>query len=132
MQFESGRNSSAVVHLVSECFWCFVAFVFGVHHPNFPLFLQMGKFGPHPHHSAFGGAAALGVGCSCAWGLIFIGGLELVVATVLLVGGIGQTFLNSKRFPYIFPASGHGVLVQTGVFSIGGGLFSGVPCGEGL
>ena len=39
-----------------------------------------------------------------------MGGLELVGVTVLLVGGISQSFLNSKRFPDIFPASGHGVL----------------------
>ena len=61
-----------------------------------------------------------------------MGGLELVAVTVLLVGGIGQSFLNSKRFPDIFPASGHGVLAQTGMFSNGGGSFSGVPSGEGL
>ena len=96
------------------------------------MFLQMGQFSPHPHCSAFGGVAALGVGCSCAWGSIFMGGLELVVVAILLVGGISQSFLNSKRFPDIFSALGHGVLVQTGVFSIGGGLFSGVPSGEGM
>ena len=70
----------------------------------------MGQLGAHPHYSVFGGAAALGVG-SCAWGSIFMGGLELVAVTVLLVGGIGLSFLISKRFPDIFPASGHGVLV---------------------
>ena len=42
MHFESGGNSSAVVHLVSECFWCFVEFVFGVHHPNLPLYFANG------------------------------------------------------------------------------------------
>ena len=70
----------------------------------------MGQFSPHPHHYGFGGAVALGVGCSCSWGSIFIGGLEFVAVTVLLVGGIGQSFLNSKRFQDIFPASGQGVL----------------------
>ena len=34
MHFGSGGNS-AVEHLVSECFWCFVGLVFGVHHPIF-------------------------------------------------------------------------------------------------
>ena len=34
MCFESGRNSSVVVYLVSKCFWCFAGLVFGVHHPN--------------------------------------------------------------------------------------------------
>ena len=61
-----------------------------------------------------------------------MGGLELVAVTALLVGGTGQSFLSSKRFSDIFPASGHGVLVPTGAFSIGGGLFSGVPSGEGF
>ena len=61
-----------------------------------------------------------------------MGGLELVAVTVLLVDWISQSFLNSKRFPDIFPALGHGVLVQTGIFSIGGGLFSAVPTGEGF
>ena len=70
----------------------------------------MGHFGPHPHCSAFGSTAALGVGCSCAWGSIFMGSLELVAVTVLLVAEIGQSFLSSKRLPDIFPASGHGVL----------------------
>ena len=50
----------------------------------------MWQFGPHLNCSAFGGAAALGVGCSGAWGSIFKGSLELVA--VLLVGGIGQSF----------------------------------------
>ena len=51
----------------------------------------------HPHHSAFGGGAALGVGCSCAWGSIFMGGLEFIAVTVLLVGWISQSFLNPKK-----------------------------------
>ena len=66
----------------------------------------------------FGGGAALGVGCSCAWGSIFMVGLEFVAVTVLLARGIGQSFLNSKRFPDIVPALGHGVLVQTGMFLV--------------
>ena len=83
----------------------------------------MGQFGPHPHCSASGGAVALGVGCFCSWGSIFIGSLEFMAVMVLLVGGISQCFLNSKRFPDIFTASGQGVLVQTGAFSNGGGCF---------
>ena len=55
----------------------------------------MGQFGPHLHHSAFDGATVLRVGCSCAWGSIFMGGLELVGVMVLLVGGINQSFHNS-------------------------------------
>ena len=83
----------------------------------------MEQFGHHLHCSAFGSVATLGVGCSCVWGSIVMGGLELVAVTVLLVGGIGQSFLNSKRFPDIFPASSHGVLVQTGMFPMVGGCF---------
>ena len=74
------------------------------------MFLQMGQFKPHPHHSAFDGATAFSIGCSCAWGSIFMGGLELVGVTVLLVGGIGHSFLNSKGFPDIFSALGQGIL----------------------
>ena len=50
-----------------------------------------------------------------------MGGLEFVVVITLLVGGIDQSFLNSKRFRDIFPALGQGVLVQTVVSSNGGG-----------
>ena len=39
---------------------------------------------------------------------------------------------HQKRFPDIFPALGYGVLVWTGIFSSGWGLFSGVPSGEGF
>ena len=93
----------------------------------------MGQFSPHLHHSAFGGAAAPGIGCSGAWGSIFMGGLELVGVTVLLVGGIRQSFLNSKRFSDIFPALGHGVIVhELGHFLVVGGLFPGVPSVEGF
>ena len=48
-----------------------------------------------------------------------MGGFEVAVV-VLLVGGICQSFLNSKRFPEIFPALGHGVPAQTGMFLSGG------------
>ena len=40
--------------------------------------------------------------------------------------GWTNQFQSSKRFPDILPAPGHGVLLQTGAFSKGGGLFSGV------
>ena len=90
----------------------------GGHHPILPLmFLHMGKFGPHLHFSAFGATSELVVSCSWAWGSIFMGGFAIVAVAVLLLllGGIGQYFLNLKRFPDIFPASGHGVPVQTGI-----------------
>ena len=51
-----------------------------------------------------------------------MGGFGIVAIAVLLLGGIGQSFLNSKRFPDIFPALGHGVLASTGMFSRGGGV----------
>ena len=73
-----------------------------------------------------------GCGCSCSWGSIFMGNLEFVAIMELLVGGISQSFLNSKRFPDIFSVSGQGVLVPTGTFSNGGGLFSNVPSGKGF
>ena len=44
------------------------------------------------------------------------------MVTVLMVGGIGQSFLSSKRLPDIFPASGQGLPAQTGAFSNGGGF----------
>ena len=55
-------------------------------------------------------------------GQFCLGSLEFVADMVLLVGGIGQSFLSSKRLPDIFPASGQGVLVQTGPFSNSGGF----------
>ena len=119
--FGSGGSSSAV-YLVFEyflvlcwsCFWCSPS--------QSSTFLQMGQFGPHLHHSAFGDAVTLRVGCSGSWDSIFMGGLEFVAVVLELVGGIGQSFLNSKRFPYIFPALGQGVLAQSGAFSNGRGV----------
>ena len=49
LHLEFGDNSSVVVPLVFECFGAFLY-----------IFLQMRQLGPHPYHSAFGGAAALG------------------------------------------------------------------------
>ena len=48
--------------------------------------------------------------------LSLLGGLEVVV------GGIGQSFLNSYRLPDIVHALGHGVPAHVGIFSSGGGL----------
>ena len=94
------------------------------------IFLQIEQFSPHPHHSAFGGVFALGrvvlvLGVQFLWAIF-------VAVTVLLVRGISQPFLNSKRFPDIVPALVHGVLLQTRVFSSGWGLFPGVPSVEGI
>ena len=55
--------------------------------------------------------------------------VTLVVSLALLsrkLGGSGQSFLSLKKFPDIIPASGHGVLLQTGASFSGGGLLSGV------
>ena len=59
---------------------------------------------------------AWGIAASWVCGSIFIGGLEVDV------GGIGQSFFNSNRFPDIYPAPGHGVPGWVGIFSDGGGL----------
>ena len=114
--FGSEKKSSAV-YLVLECLYWFVGVVFGAHHPNILLHSSKGD------SSGFG-VVALEVGWSCSWGLLFIGSLGFVAVMVLLVGGISQSFLNSKRFPDIFPALGQGVLVWSGAFSNAGGLFS--------
>ena len=60
-----------------------------------------------------------------------MGGFD-VVAVAVLLGGIGQSFLDLKRSPDIFPALGHGVPVQTGIFLSGGGLFSEIFSGKGF
>ena len=41
-----------------------VATASGGCHPNLPLFLQIGQFGPHPHFSTFRATVELVVGCS--------------------------------------------------------------------
>ena len=80
------------------------------------MFLQMGQLGPQPHFSTFGVMVAWGIAASWVCGSIFIGGLEVDV------GGIGQSFLNSSKFPDIDPALGHGVPSWVGIFSSGGEL----------
>ena len=85
----------------------------------------MGQLGPHPYFSTFG--------VMMAWGFLLLG----IVAVSLLgvevdVGGTGQSFLNSNRFPDFDPASGHGVPAWVGIFLSGGGLlFEELPW-EGL
>ena len=73
---------------------------------------------PIHHHSDFVTGA---LGFSGSLGSIFTGGLGFV--TVLLAGGMDQSFLSSKRLPDIFPVSDQEVLACTGAFSNGGGLF---------
>ena len=76
----------------------------------------MEQLGPHPHFSTFG--------VMMAWGLLLLGivALSLLRGLEVDVGGIGQSFLSSNRFPNIDPALGHGVPAQVGIFSSGGGL----------
>ena len=64
---------------------------------------------------------AWGVAASWVCGSTFTGGLEVDV------DGIGQSFLNSNRFPSIDPALGHGVSAQVGIFSSGGLLLDVLP-----
>ena len=84
-----------------NCFWCSPS-------QSSSAFLQIGQFGPHPHHSGFG--VSTGFCWSGSWGSIFTGSLGFVVVTVLFAGGMGYSFLSSKWLPDIFPASGQGVL----------------------
>ena len=104
------KNISAV-HLF-VCLYQFLETAFDACCPN-PLlhFCKWGNLVPHPHHSSFG-TVELRFDCSGPWGSTLITGrLEFValVVLVLVAGGIGQSFLNSKRLPDIFPALGQGV-----------------------
>ena len=92
MYFESVRNSSAV-YLAFEHFWYFAGAVVSVPHPNLLLYsCKWDGLVPIYIILLLGGAVALGVGCSCSWDSIFMGGLEFVTVMVLLVGGISQSF----------------------------------------
>ena len=75
----------------------------------------MGQFCPHPHCSGLD-TVALGT-----WGSIFIRGFGIVAVIVSLAGGMGQSFLISKRLPDILLASGQGVVAWAGASSKGGG-----------
>ena len=82
---------------------------------HFLYFLKLGQLSPCPHLSTFGVMVAWGVAASWDCGSIFIGWFEVDV------GGIGQSCLNSNRFPDIDPAPDHGVPAWGGIFSSGGG-----------
>ena len=99
-----------------NCFWWSLS-------QSSSIFLQMGQFSSHPHFSAFFAAIALSIACLWVCDSIFMRGLEVVV----VVRGISQSFLNSKRFPDIFPTLGHGVPMWVGIFLSGEGLLSEVP-----
>ena len=82
------------------------------------MFFHMGQLGPHPHFCSLGIKMMRGVFASWVCGSTFTGGLEVDV------GGIGQSFLHSNRFPDIDPALDHGVPAWVGIFSSGEGLLS--------
>ena len=86
--------------VVAVCLEHSTEVAFGVHHPNLlPSFYRWGSSSPHQHFSAFGAVVTLWVACSWVCSPIFMGGFDVVV-----VVGISQSFLNSKRFPDIIPA----------------------------
>ena len=82
----------------------------------------MGQFGPHPHFSiCVRITAAWGIAASWGCGSTFILGVDVGV------GGIGQSFLDSNKFPDANPALGHGVPAWVGISSSGGGLSAEKP-----
>ena len=104
-----GKGTSAVHQMVEV--------VSDVLHPNpLPLFCKWGNLVPHPHLSGFV-TFELGFDWFGSWGSTFIvGGLEFVamLEVVLVVGGIDQSFLISKRMPGMFPALGEGLFSEVG------------------
>ena len=54
------------------------------------------------------------------FGLVAVA-VSLFLSLALLLGGVSQSFLISNKFPDILPASGHGIPVQIGASSNGGG-----------
>ena len=67
------------------------------------MFLHIGQSGHHLHFSTFEVIMAWRIAAPWVCGCIFIWGLEVDL------GGIGQSFLNSNRFPDIDLAPGYGV-----------------------
>ena len=95
-----------------------VGIAFGCYHPNLLLyFCKRGNLIPIHIISLFV-CCLLGVGCSWTWGSIFMRGFEVVAVVVLLVGGIGQSFLNLKRFPGIFLLQVMGCQHELGCFQV--------------
>ena len=91
------------VHFVAECLEHSAEIVFDGHHPSPPLyFYKLGNL--VPTHISMPLVLQQHWGCMLLdlW-LYLYGGFEVIA------GGIGQSFLNSNKFPDIFPASGHGV-----------------------
>ena len=101
VHLEFGGNS-VVVPLVFECFWCFVGVNFGAHHTNLPLyFCKWDNLVPI--------CIVVPLVVVLHWGWLFLClGLNLYGwfrngrSNSIVRRGIGQSFLNSKRFPEIF------------------------------
>ena len=109
-----GFSFVGVVHFVPECLGYFAEFVFDSHHPNPPLyFYKWGNLVP----STF----------LFLWHCSSTRGYQFLALWLYLNGGIwswcGQSFLNSNKFPDIFPASGHGVPAQVGILLSGWGCY---------
>ena len=64
-----------------------------------------------------------------AWGIAALWGCgsAFIVGVEVGVEGIGQSFLNSSKFPDAVPALGHGVPAQVGISSSDGGLSAEEP-----
>ena len=130
INFESGALTALHLELLWLCTWSILLkLLLMVTVPVFLyIFYKWGSF--VPIHISLLLVLLLHWGLVCSWvcGSIFMWGFEVVV----VVGGIGQSFLKSKRFPDIFPALGHGVPAQGGIILSGGGLLSTVPSCEGF
>ena len=121
MHLGFGGNSAVVLLVFLSVFGVLLELFLVLTIPIFLYILQRGQFSLHLHHFAFGGAAALGVGHSCAWGSIFMDCLELVGVKVLLVGGISQSFLNLKGSLRFFLPQAMGCKCELGHFLMVGG-----------
>ena len=110
--FESG---SFVEWLLFECFYLpFGIGPRGYHHPNF-----------HPHSCKWGSSVPIHIILVLIM-LHWAPGVQLAAVIVSLAGGMGQSFLISKRLLDILLALGQGILAWIGGIFKGWGLFSGV------
>ena len=114
-----GFSVVVAVCLVPECLEYLLIFFYG-HHPSPLYFYKWGNL--VPIHTSLSlvlwqhwGFPVLGVVALSFWGRFEVN-----------AGGIGQSFLNSNKFPDIFPALGHGVPAQVGILSSSGRLLSDV------
>ena len=121
-----GFSVVVAVHLVPECLGYFVEFVFDDYHPSLPLYFY--KWGNLvPIH------ISLPLVLQWHWGFPVLGAVALSLWGVeIIAGGIGQSLLNSNKFPDIFPALGHGVPAQVRILLSGEGLLSDILCCGGF